>query len=491
MTDSDQMTKRVLSVWQFMILLVVAYILGLLIAHKTTVMEKVYWSGYELKSKSVEGDWVDSNRFLIGTQERVQEVRFDVAIDDSDKWQRPVGLMLGGPFSAEVFWDGEKIGEKGAVGESIDEERPGPIDSISFIPSRLLSPGTHQIMLRLSTQHLLASDKSVFHYIWLAPYRDSGKRDLRYYAAPLIILSGMILLSFQSFRIGRSAGNPMHTGLGLFGFSIIILLMSEISRAVINYPYHYHELRGIIGWIGNIAAGCSLMYTCYLITEGRLSKFILMATTIAILASHAIPMNSGDMRLALDFLLLTLGPAIVFLILSYKGNMSYLSTLPLFWLACVTSNSLSTGLFLDSFQFIGSMILIGGAWVWVYVDMRKPITLQPEQRESKYFLVKSANDETKIPVADCIALKGEGNYTTLLLADGKTLLHQDGIGAVMHTHPVGFVRVHKSYAVNTNAVENLKSAAGSKYWLEMTNSETIPVSRYRVAELRSILSNGM
>ena len=82
-------------------------------------------------------------------------------------------------------------------------------------------------------------------------------------------------------------------------------------------------------------------------------------------------------------------------------------------------------------------------------------------------------------------LKGEGNYTTLLLEDGKTLLHQNGLGAIMETNPAGFVRIHKSYAVNLRWVKQLKTAPGSKYWIELTNGETLPVSRYRVNELRS------
>ena len=481
------MTKRPMSIWQFTLLLTITYLLGLFVTHQTTVMENVYWSGYELQEKNHDGVWIDGNRFNIGTQDRIQNLRFNVTIDDSEKWQRPVGLMLGGPFSAEIFWNEEKIGDKGKVGKSRDEEIPGPIDSITFIPSRLLTPGEHHIRIRLSTQHLVARDETVFHSIWLAPYRDSGRRDLRYYSAPLLILSALIVLSIQSFRIGYSAGNEMHFGLGLFGFSTIVLLISEISRAVINYPYHYHELRGIFGWLGNTGAGAALMYTCYRMSDGRLTKIILLAGIGIVSISHLMPMKSGDMRLTLDFILLTLAPAMVFFVLLVKRQVSYLSTLPLFWLACVVSNTLSIGLFLDSFQFIASLILIGGAWLWVYVDFNHDVEQQPELTNSKQFVIRAPGEEKIIPVADCFALKGEGNYTSLMLSDGSSVLHQDGLGAIMNTHPVDFVRVHKSYAVNINAVKKLKSASGSKYWLELNNNETIPVSRYRVVELRGLL----
>ena len=330
-------------------------------------------------------------------------------------------------------------------------------------------------------------DASVFHFISLAPYRKDGQRVLRYYAVPLVILSALILLSLQSVRIGRGAGNSMHTGLGLFGFFITIALISEVSRAVINYPYHYHELRGIFGWIGNIGAGFTLIYTCYRIAETKLAKLLLIAGITSVLVSYFVPMNSGDMRMALEFSLLTLAPSLVFIMLLFKKQVSYLSSLPIFWLACIVSQSLSIGLFLDSFLFIASLILIGGAWVWTYVDSTVRSDKPLAQEESKHFKIRSSGEEQIILVNDCYALKGEGNFTSVMLLNGDCVLHQDGLGAVMKTNPVNFVRVHKSFAVNLTITSALKSAEGSKYWLEMNNKEQIPVSRYRVVELRALL----
>ncbi len=491
MNNSQNVAKRSLSIWQYMILISIAYIVGLVISHSTTVMETVYWSGYELEKVDANGKWVKSNRMRIGAESGIQEVRFNLDIDGSVKWQLPIGLMLGGPFSAEVYWDELKILEKGKVGETKSTEVPGSIDAIAFIPPERLQPGEHHIRVLISTQNLLLHDDSVFHYIWLMPYRENGRRDMRYYAAPLVILSALIVLSLQSFRIGRSAGNTMHIGLGLYGFCITILLCSEVSRALFNYAYPLHELRGIFGWLSNIAAGTALIYTCYWMNRNRLTKRVLVAGMLLLFLSYFIPMNSGDERLALDFILLILGPALAFLFSLRKRQISYLTTLPIFWVACVISNLLAPGLFLDSFQFIGSLIFIAGAWLWVYVDFRKDIdrSVEPDNCDIiDSFKVISQKGTKVIPVADCYALKGEGNYTSLLLLDGSTVLHQDGLGAIMDSTPLNFVRVHKSYAVNSAAVLKLKSAPGSKYWVEMSNGESVPVSRYRAAELRGILS---
>lgn len=489
MRSSQKKTRRSLSVWQFTLFLSVTYIIGLFISHSSTVMEQVYWSGYKLERLEDGGSWVEGNRFNIGSDETIRILRFTLSIDDSQKWQKPIGLMLGGPFSAEVTWDGELIGSKGSVGKDVADEIPGPIDTVLFVPSRHLTPGTHEIGIRLSTQHLLVTDDSVFHYIWLTPYRESGRRALRYYATPLVVLSALLILSFQSVRIGRNAGNAMHTGLGLFGFSIAVLLLTEITRALVNYPYHYHELRGFLGWLSNLLSGLALVYTCFRMTHNRSDKAILFGGVILVFMGFFVPMKSGDMKLALEFITLSAVPALVFSVHLFRKQISYLCTLPLFSLACAVSSGLSVGLFLDSFQFVAALVLIGGAWLWVYVDVRR---LSPEPNPSltsTSFVIRTAEGEKTIHTRDCVALKGEGNYTTLILENGSTLLHQDGLGAIMDSQPEGFARVHKSYAVNIARARRLRSATGSKYWLDMSNGEKVPVSRYRAAEVRSLLKD--
>ena len=165
MNNSQAMTKRSMSIWQFMLLISIIYVIGLVISHQTTVMETVYWSGYELEKMDVDGNWVKSNRMRVGVDTSLQEVRFSVQVDDAPHWQRPIGLMLGGPFSAKVFWDEHMVLEKGTVGDAKSTEIAGSIDAITFIPPALLQPGEHQVRLLISTQHLLLHDDSVFHYI--------------------------------------------------------------------------------------------------------------------------------------------------------------------------------------------------------------------------------------------------------------------------------------------------------------------------------------
>lgn len=104
-------------------------------------------------------------------------------------------------------------------------------------------------------------------------------------------------------------------------------------------------------------------------------------------------------------------------------------------------------------------------------------------------MIKSSGKETFVAAKDVIYLKAEGNFTEIHTADGRTFLHQLPIGKLMEDPPNRHIRVHRSYAVNRTGIKALRSAEGSKYWLELNNAEKIPVSRFRVADIRNLLSS--
>ena len=67
------------------------------------------------------------------------------------------------------------------------------------------------------------------------------------------------------------------------------------------------------------------------------------------------------------------------------------------------------------------------------------------------------------------------------------MLHHLRLGEIMDNPPLGFIRVHRSYAVNKSRIKALRAAEGSKYWIELDGADDIPVSRYRVAEIREAM----
>jgi hypothetical protein len=487
MSSSTIKTKGSMSIWVFLLLITVVYVLGLLISHQVTKTEAVFWSGTQLQVKNKEGEWVNKHRLEVESEPYIQQVRFIVDIDDSDIWRQPISLILGGPFSAQILWDDELIGSKGTIGQTQEREEAGSIDYSVQVPQEKLTQNQHVIHLIVSTAHITIKDNSVLHYVWLAPYRKNGQRDMRYYLIPILISSGLLILSLQSLRIGRSENDVERLGLGIYGLFIVIALLSEAARAGINYPYNYHELRGFVGWCGVIGSALTLNYISYRITHNTLLKAVLCLGVLTVLLIHLIPFQSEDAQLALIFIVFLFAPSVVFVAQLGKKQHTYLSTLPVFCVASALSINLSVGVFLDSFLFVGSLIFVGGAWMWACVAIEIEHQETTADDEVHFLYVLSNGKEHQVAVSDCYALKAEGNYTAVHLQSGESTLHQGGIGAMLETGPSDFLRIHKSYAVNINAISTLKSSTGSKYWVTMKNGQRIPVSRYRVAELRSRL----
>ena len=59
----------------------------------------------------------------------------------------------------------------------------------------------------------------------------------------------------------------------------------------------------------------------------------------------------------------------------------------------------------------------------------------------------------------------------------------------MEAPPTGFVRVHRSHAVNVDRVRSLRSRAGSRYEVELDGGVNAPVSRFQVRMVREMLKS--
>lgn len=485
-SESDQKRTEVSwkGVWRFVAIMVVLLVVGMYAAHKNTELETFYWVGSDAEIRQPDGSWASGHVLQVGTSDNIQELRVFIEITDDAWWHEPIGLNVAGPFSAELTWDGVLVGEKGRVGADPESESPGTIDSITLIPPELIGPGRHVLHMRLSTQHTAVQGARIIHILALAPYRVDDRRLLRYYAVPLLLMSGLLILIVQSLRIGFSTGNRLYSGLGVFGLFILVSLIAEVSRALVNYSYNVHEFRGTFMWASLIGAGLTLNFICFSLHKQPWVRYVLFGALVVAVVTGRVGLG-GDRQLALNFLTLAAIPAAIHLWFFVRKEVTFLSTLPIFWLACVVSYQWSIGLFLDSYIFIASIIYLASAWFWVYVEKPEPEAVAAAPGR---LVVKSKGKEIYVPARDAVYLKAEGNFTTIMKADGSSLLHQLPLGKILNEPPPGFIRVHRSYAVNKTYIKTLRSAPGSKYWLELNGAEDVPVSRYRVAEVRGVLA---
>lgn len=111
------------------------------------------------------------------------------------------------------------------------------------------------------------------------------------------------------------------------------------------------------------------------------------------------------------------------------------------------------------------------------VDKQKNINRIPLALQDKIVMV----DQDEI-----LYCQSDGNYTHVVLKEGKEHLVSKNIKSIENLmHKKQFMRVHKSFVVNTNyIIEYLRGDGGE---IIMTNKKSIPVSRLHKSQLLSLL----
>lgn len=101
--------------------------------------------------------------------------------------------------------------------------------------------------------------------------------------------------------------------------------------------------------------------------------------------------------------------------------------------------------------------------------------------------VKKAGRIELVPVDAVFYVQGAGNYSELVLRDGRRELHDKTLEKLETILPGDFTRIHKSYLVRLSEVKALHAAEGSHYDAELKNGVRLPIGRARYKELRQKL----
>lgn len=168
----------------------------------------------------------------------------------------PIGLYIFGAASAEVWWDGQPVGSKGRAGATPDSELPGPMDDVVSFPPELLTPGEHVLAIRFSSQHAGSGIATPVDAVFFAPYGSP----LRYFQdryRPSLLLGGGLGLAAMFLMVMWVRERQRDVAwLLLASTSALAQLAVEVSRAIIQYPYPWHEWRlygiGVAAALGGI-----------------------------------------------------------------------------------------------------------------------------------------------------------------------------------------------------------------------------------------------
>jgi len=98
--------------------------------------------------------------------------------------------------------------------------------------------------------------------------------------------------------------------------------------------------------------------------------------------------------------------------------------------------------------------------------------------------VNHTNKAELIDVSDIVYCKGAGDYVELALTNGSTLLHSDNMANLEVSLPSIFLRVHRSYIVNTSLIKSLERKKSGVGVLILKGGKTVPVSRRIMPSVR-------
>lgn len=168
----------------------------------------------------------------------------------------PVGLYISAAASAEVWWDGQPMGTKGQVGATRESEMPGPMDAVISLPDAHLTPGEHILAIRFSSQHAGSGIATPVDALYFAPYGSP----LRFFGdryRPSLLLGGALgLATLFLFVLWIRERQRDVAWLLLACTSALAQLAIEVSRALVQYPYDWHEWRlygiGVAAALGGI-----------------------------------------------------------------------------------------------------------------------------------------------------------------------------------------------------------------------------------------------
>ena len=406
-----------------------------------------------------------------------------------------VGLFVSGKMSSRAYLNGVFLGENGTPGASREEEQPGLIDAVLFVPPKLLRQGSNELVLRLSAQHSrLTLDRPV-HQLQLGAYAPPQDLRLRSYWPSLIPLGALLLgaLYWAVLKVSRGGGVGSST-LALMALFAALQVFAEISRGVLPYPYPWHDLRLLAILSLAAAFGLSLLaHVCDRLGVERKTRWL---AATGLLTFGAVLLQNGYDNKTAAALLVTSSLALV---LSVAGMYRGVPSSSRFALALSVFASIlwaAPTRFLDlyfSFVVASLIAFLTAQQARALATERRrgqqlKAALERRNEEPGTLRLSSAGKTEVVPVDRIEYCKGARDYVEIALSDGKKRLHNSSLTQLEGELPTAFLRVHRSYLVNTSMVRTLVRERNGVGRLMLASGAQVPISRRIMSTVRKALA---
>jgi DNA-binding LytR/AlgR family response regulator len=432
--------------------------------------------------------------------------------DDVLKNDQPYAVYIFAKTSSRVFFNGTYLGQNGTPSTSPNNEFVGRMDANFYVPPALLHKSSNELVFHLSSHHGFLQLQRPIHFIGLGSYSFFSNATWQNTWILLIPL-GALVLGALYFAVSSLSPYDRRNNILFFLMSFFAAsqLFAEISRYLFTYSYPVHDVRlmlivclslgfGICLWIYNvlkfmennpllwIGIGASLTVVSVIVFQGFDAK-----TAIAILTPAQLSIILIAYRLTKE---------------QTKDLWAYLAVYSLLTVSII----LTLGRFHDSLFYYIITAVLGFLFIHQALELNKEQARRKteEQQVAKLQFKLDQNNQRQTPhkikitsagkvefvsTDNVIYCKAAADYTELFLLDQKPILYSGNLKELESQLPTTFLRVHRSYAVNTDFIASLEKSGTAQQntpsgngFLLMTSGEKVPVSRRIMPMVRSVLA---
>ena len=412
----------------------------------------------------------------------------------------PIGLYLGGKASSALWVNDRLLGVNGVPAAGAEDEIPGQMDALFFVPQGALQAGENRLVIQMSAMHSSLRLSHPINGLVLAPYRAASAPFLLFLPAILafgLLLAGVAYFSVSAWQDYDREGSII---LVIASLAAALQLASETVRGISSYPYTYHEMRLIL--ILLCATVLSLTLFAYVLLtlfparrEGRSAAVIAGFLVMAVSAWRV----AGFDGKTLAVLCVGAIASAIASIIAWRAGWRRASGIAAVSLALVGIMANVGSRFLDLYLYVALAVL----FVWLFVRQAQQVAreradylrqvsraqdlvkaLKQAQSSPRMIEVSQGKRVSFVDPADIRYFSGAGDYVEVHWGDDLTGLISESLAALENRLPHGFIRTHRSYIVNGTYVSALERDATGTGSILMSDGETVPVSRRIMPEVR-------
>lgn len=406
----------------------------------------------------------------------------------------PLVVRLVAIGSSQVRWNGIVIGENGTVGDSAASERPGRFSVVIPVPPELVRQGENTLTARVTSHHLWLPVRHTVHEFSVGAPLDLAASELQGYA-PALAVGGLLFFAALGFGLVHFLDPSQKGAILLAGVAAVATLQLAIEavRAFVPYPYPWQLGRvAAIAVLAAVTAVLMARYAAWRFAPGRRD---LATVATAVVAVAVLLLSPGFDAKALGCLIVGIVAVAVLAGMGLRaGAPSAAMTLAVALGAGALALAQGAG-FLDSGYYLALAAVFAGLMIEQVRLLRRQaepleVATKPEHGRPDVVRISDGRRVYLLRPDDIAWLKAADDYCEVGLTDGRTLLNGATLLATLASAGDRFVRVHRSYAVNSAHVTGVEARPGGGRLIMLGAAGSVPVGRIYRSDADRLLGLG-